>query len=515
MPGFSVLNFLRGKDGRRAPSSFEKMADAYAGRIAAWRALPSAPPTGSRVGVLVTPWLGSAVPLYNLECSLALARTGSHVTVLRDASDIFDNAPHQSVIKALDRLLAALPPSMEVLDVARSPQIEDEADSAAAEKILRENAIWKLRGEEQAEKYLPGQVHRVTQAAAHLGRIRHLLKTQRLDWLLIPGGIWGISAIYAEVARQLGVGITTYDSDPGILLVAHDGAAAHHADLPRSFARLNAELESLPLKKNALVDLANGELARRAAGRDDFGFQTVAATAATIDAGSVFVPLNLRWDSAALARGRLFGSVAEWLGALLRWAEQRPDARLCIRQHPSERHTEARGSDDVAAIWKDSPARDRVTYVQAADPVNTYDLLPAARVVLPYTSTLGIEATMLGLPAITSTNCYYADLGFVWNPATIEEYFARLDEAVDGQLKVTPEARRQAAVAYAIGQQWGHMRTFFTPTPADFPKWTALPPEELWQMGENADLHEAMSTRTPLSYLRYRRLWRDAATATP
>jgi hypothetical protein len=436
---------------------------------------------------------------------LELARCGHRVTILRDFSNLFENAPHTSVTQSLDHLLSALPAEVKVLDVARLPVISNAGDSDLAAKILQENAIWKMRGESRSGEFLGKRPESFRESCKHLGRIRHLCSTGALDWLLVPGGIWGLSAMYLAIGRQHGVGVSTYDSDPGTLLLAHDGVAAHHADLPESFDRLRASLRKDPEAEEKLVQMAHAELTRRMEGKDDFGFQNVCAGKANLDFGSVLIPLNLRWDSAALSRNRLFSNVADWLSAVVRWMELRPQVRLCIRQHPCERVPEVRGTDDVTGVWQQSPARERVTYVAATDPVSSYDLLRTARVVLPYTSTVGIEATMLGLPVIVSTDCYYANLGFVWNAGSIDEYFARLEEALNGQLAVSATARRQAALVYLLGQQWAQMRTFFTPTPADFLKWAIMPPEELWDLPEVQDLRDALSSRIPLSFLRFQR----------
>ena len=59
----------------------------------------------------------------------------------------------------------------------------------------------------------------------------------------------------------------------------------------------------------------------------------------------------------------------------------------------------------------------RCRFVAAEDSVNSYDLLRSARLVLPFTSNIGIEAAAIGKPVLVSGAAYYADLGFVWSPA--------------------------------------------------------------------------------------------------
>lgn len=483
------------------------MARACERRLAQWREIPAAPANGQKVGVLLTPWLSTAVPFFSLECALALAQRGCAVTMLWDPSDVFGNASQPAEVQEIARLFQALPAHLGVLEVRAVDGGMPAGGGEIADAIIRENAIWKMRGEDRADDFLASRPDLPEATRKHLCGVEHFLRRSGVGWILIPGGIYGLSAAYLAVARQLGIGISTYDSDVGMLMLSHHGAATHHADIAQSLDLLEAELRARPERETAVTGAASAELAKRRAGISDYQFQKVAASGRADGDHNVLVPLNLRWDSAALSRQRLFSSVAEWLTQLVRWTERTPDARLCIRQHPAERFPETRGSDDLGALLQAAGAkRESVRFVAANDPVSTYDLLRTARVVLPFSSTLGVEATMLGIPVITSTNCYYAPLGFVWDAPTVGEYFARIGEALAGQLAVGEAARRRAALVYHLTQTHAQMKTFFTPLPLDFPKWTALEPQALWGLPETADLIEALVTRTPLSYQRFSRL---------
>ena len=177
---------------------------------------------------------------------------------------------------------------------------------------------------------------------------------------------------------------------------------------------------------------ARQKLDERMRGDDEYRLQPVAAAAAPAASAAwdILVMLNLRWDSAALCRRRLFAGVGDWLGQLLAWLENHPTARIAIRQHPCEKIPEFRGSDDFGPLLAQYPGlAGRAAFLSAQEEVNTYDLIRGAKVVLPFTSRVGIEATMLGKPVILGTECYYGACGFTWNPATKDEYFALVSEA--------------------------------------------------------------------------------------
>jgi hypothetical protein len=147
-----------------------------------------------------------------------------------------------------------------------------------------------------------------------------------------------------------------------------------------------------------------------------------------------------------------------------------------------------------------------VRWIGAAEAVNTYDLIRAAKVVLPHTSTVGVEAALLGRPVVLSTRVYYEGFSFVWNPATREEFFGLLEEALAGGLVVGEAARKEAALAYFMTQQCAVMRTRFTPQNDDYPQWARTPPAELWAEAEPADFLEALCARAPLAAIRARRI---------
>ncbi len=339
---------------------------------------------------------------------------------------------------------------------------------------------------------------------AHFGRIRETLAAGGFDWLLVPGGIFGVSAVYLEMARELAVRYSTFDSGPGRLRLVHDGVAAHLADLPRAFEIVTRELSDA--QRRAEWELAREELEKRTHGKDDRGFQVVAATGA-IEKCDVLIPLNIRWDSAALSRQRLFASVEENIAAVLEWAGAKPGVTVCIRQHPNERREHLRGSDN----WEGLVARfgqmgHRVRWIGAADPVSTYDLIRAAKVVLPHTSTVGVEAALLGRPVVLATRVYYDCFSFVWKPATRDEFFALLERALGGDLPVNENAMAEAYLVYFMTQQCAVMRTRFTPQNDDYRQWMETPPEALWEEPEPADFLEALRTREPLAAIRARRI---------
>lgn len=483
---------------------FAELAAQYAARLRR----QGAPRRGSgvRVGVLITPWMFTAVPFFSLECAGVLAESGLEVTLLWDRSNVVFNAAKQREIDAVAALVAQVAPWFRVIDVSALPgRLPANADFLP--ELLYENAVRRQRGEQYAAQFLDSNAQITEAMREHAGRIEALLAAEDFDWLLIPGGIWAVSGLYSHLAQARGLSYTTFDSGVGQLFLAHDGVAAHFADVPHTYKTVAATVTAE--KRRAMIDRAHAELRERMAGRDVFRLQPKPAggtDAMALDC-DLLVPLNYRSDSAALCRHRLFVSVTDWLEQLLGWLQTQERGSVAIRQHPCERIPEYRGSDRWPAVFAPFAGLGaRLRFVAAEDPVNTYDLMARARAVLPFTSRVGIEAAMLGLPVILATHCYYEDCGFAHRAATREEYFTLIAAALRGELRPDTAAREAAAMVYFLAECCLVLPTRLTPQPKDFVEWVNTPRAELWAVPENQDLLAALLTREPLLSIRHRRL---------
>ncbi len=479
------------------------MINSFEPRLAEWQKLLSGlRPTKRRVAVLVSPWLQSAVPLFSLECALAMARDGMDVTVFWDDSHIFQGDAKDSEREAMEALLAKVSALIPVCAVATLEPATKQDWSALALKVLQDNAIARAKGEDAATDFLNQRPELPGKAEDHLNRVQAALEQYRPDWVFVPGGVYATSAMYREVATHMGIPCGTYDSDEGLLFVTTDGVATHHADIPRAVSLLKAWLAQHPEAQEFIQEKTQSEIDARVAGSDSWGFQLSAAKGAATIPCHVLVPLNLRWDTAALSRQRVYPTVRAWMESIIRWSKQHPEVHVCFRQHPCERFTYARGSDDMGEWIKSASAgAPNIHFIAADDQVSTYDLLKTTRVLLPHTSTIALEAAMQNIPTVLGTRCYYEGFGFAWSAQTEEEFHQLIDEALASRLTISPEAGENARLLYFLTQLCAPMRVPLTPTPKDFAVWITEPPSALWEDERLADLRRAFRDGLPTSYL--------------
>ncbi|MEO6847695.1 MAG: hypothetical protein ABI443_09040 [Chthoniobacterales bacterium] len=467
---------------RPKPSfDFKEMSTAYLNRISDPRFTWPVTQRQEKKNTLivVTPWLFTAVPYFSMELGRALAAEGAQVRYLWEPTDILFNAGKPRETIRIKEVLDRLGEDAEVVELSSQAREVSDEYLPALQELVYENAVRQAGGESDAEKHLGDQEQKVSALRKHLVQILSVFEKNRPDLLIIPGGVFGVSGLYVLACRIAGIPFTTFDSGADRLIFTHDTVAAHMEDLAVAFKQIYPLLDSKKTEK--FQTHATDRIAVRRAGKDVFRLQPSSSESSKGEQYDIFIPLNFRTDTAALLRQKLFHNVREWLAALLKWVASQPKVSIVIRQHPCERIPEYRGKDD----WEEflAPFRktlgSRLRFVSAWDHINTYDLLAKAKVVLPYTSRVGVEAAFLGVPVILGTRCYYENLGFSTSPETRTEYFSTVRQALDGQLPVEDEARRRAAFLYYLAEECCLCPTVFNPTPEDFMHWVKLEPSKL------------------------------------
>ncbi len=170
---------------------------------------------------------------------------------------------------------------------------------------------------------------------------------------------------------------------------------------------------------------------------------------------------NVVGDSLALGRQVFTSGMADWLAKTVRHFAQRKDVQLVVRVHPGE--LLGAGHPSVEIVQSALPELPpHVTVVPPESTVNTYDLIELADLGLVYTTTVGMEMAMNGLPVIVSGMTHYRQKGFTYDPETMPEYLSLLDQlSSDPEKYHLPQAQVELAWAYAY--------RFFFEYPFPFP----------------------------------------------
>jgi hypothetical protein len=455
------------------------------------------------LAVVVTPWLGTAVPWFSIALGIILAADGARVSMILDGMPFGEyRLRHRFILACIRYVLRVLPRRIEVLELpANSNPALVAADLAMVGRLAGLNAVWQLRGEmrRSGRVRFTELVHR--QLERSTSAIRGFLSGRSFDCVLVPGGVYGSSGVWTEVARAAGVRIASFDSGGrGVMTVATNGIACQLQDIPRAFALLKAELKTEG-DWSFVRETALAELQRRRSGKDRFASQLQKTHALDPRCeGAVLLALNSSWDSAALGLHAVFESSAQWIVQSVQCLLEATDVRVIIRQHPAERFDSGRSSDDYRDLLQerfgDNP---RILFIGAEDPVNSYELLDLVSVVVVYTSTIGVEAALKGKVVITPSRSYYSRLGFVRHAVAIDQYKQQLIDAVRGRYSVSDQNKADAITCYYLTQCCNWVSSPLSPE--GFEDWIGMPFGDLIVQDGVRIASKALREDVPTSFL--------------
>jgi len=211
------------------------------------------------------------------------------------------------------------------------------------------------------------------------------------------------------------------------------------------------------------------------------GGEKVRAELGLDDRPVVLLPTNVLGDSLTLGRQVFSPSMANWIVRTVQYFVGRPDAQLVIRVHPGE---VLMHGQSMAALVRDMLAElpEHIHLIGPEEKINTYDLIEIADVGLVYTTTVGLEMAMSGLPVIVNGQTHYRERGFTHDPDSWVRYFKTL-----GQILNNPKESRLTKEQVELA--WRYAYRFFFDYPRPFP-WHLV---KVWDDYEERSLKKVFS----------------------
>jgi Capsule polysaccharide biosynthesis protein len=484
---------------------FSKSADVFLRYLKQTQPQSAMPKRDGRFAVVVMPWVSTPVPWYACMLGLGLLNRGQDVTFIWDDTqfpDVHLDLQNRCIGTVLDWIGRFYP----VEKLSDHVGMESDADDRDAIRRLTDlNVSWVVRGAPPTEDQRVVVEKIGDSLATSLPLIKSVLSRCKPHCLVVPGGVYRTSGLFLREARSGGSRVATFDTDLRIAQICVDGVAAQNGDIPTAFRSLQSADREV---RDQAMKVALAELQDRSANRDQYGFQALPARSDRNYDGCVLIPLNVEWDTAALGRHVHFEDSSDWLITTVSAVLAEDAGSVVVRQHPSERRPLQRSRLDVRGLLRRTFGDDpRCRFVAAEDAVSSYDLLRSARLVLPFVSTIGIEAAAMGKPVLISGACYYADLGFVWSARSREEYFDLLRRGIRGSLIPRADQVERALLCYYLTAVRNRVVTDFTPHPDDFWTWCQRPFLSLLSDPAVVDILDAVETGVPISLLRHTRAW--------
>jgi len=444
---------------------------------------------------------------YGVALSLLLKRLGHQVsfgflpyrTWLKPALS-FDTRRQSEYIRAALEPMAGL---VGIFDLSKRMDGRKRADVAsAAEDQARIDIQYSLQKEQidletdrEAKALFDLRLERNLQAAQSFVS---LVKRHHWDTVLLPNGSILEFGVLYRMARSLGLRTVTYEfgeQRERIWLAENDEVMLQHTSelwngrKDQALTKVESEAVSSLYRArmsgkqwgNFTRTWQSGETKGEAAIREQLALSPANRT--------VLVCTNVVGDSLALKRQLFTEGMADWLAKSVKALADKPDVNLIVRVHPGELLGAGHPSlEIVRETLLELPPHVRL--VEPESPLNTYDLIDIADVGLVYTTTVGLEMAMRGLPVIVAGQTHYRGKGFTLDPATVEDYHSLLDRAVKN-----PDAFR--LTKDQMDRAWHYAYVFFFEYPKHFP-WHLI---DFWQDVEARPLEMATD---PSNLTRYR-----------
>ncbi len=391
------------------------------------------------------------------------------------AKNIFrKTAPLINTVSFLSRRASYIPLSNDLENSVKEVSIFDSQYTEQIEDIDVNSEIYKLR-------------YRRNRDAAQ--SLLEWLRSEKPDVVIVPNGTIMELGICYRVARSLKIPTITYEfSDQRKRFWIAQNSEIMRQDTNELWkARIDEILSEDHLEKVKALMISR----QKASLFENFsrlwqGIPTQGAEKTRKNLGLdqrpiVLLATNVLGDSLTLGRQVFTKSMAEWIERTVQYFVARTDAQLVIRVHPGE--IKSRGISMVEIIHRLMPELpEHIHLIKPEDKINTYDLVEIADIGLVYTTTVGMEMAMSGIPAIVVGETHYRNRGFTFDPDSYVNYYKLL-----GAMLENPDSFRLEKEK--IDLAWKYAYHFFFDFPKPFP-WHLV---RMWEDYKQIDLKSVFS----------------------
>lgn len=184
----------------------------------------------------------------------------------------------------------------------------------------------------------------------------------------------------------------------------------------------------------------------------------------------VLIPLNVMFDSATFGVDKVFNTPEEWLYKTVKFLKENTSARVIIKESPVGKITESLNYLSEYDLISEFIDDNRIIYYDRESKKNIYRLIENCKVVLPYSSTIGIEAALLNKCVITHTKCFYSEESFVKCVNSEQEYFETITDQIQSNKKEICNLDKAAELFFFIHSDIAHNKSSFNEVNIDWIK---------------------------------------------
>lgn len=156
---------------------------------------------------------------------------------------------------------------------------------------------------------------------------------------------------------------------------------------------------------------------------------------------------NVIFDTSQPHSNVVFEHMFAWLDLVLELIRAHPQTLFVIRAHPDESRP-GKSSQESVRQWIDqtqAQSLPNLVFVDSHEALSSYELIQHSKFVMVYNSTIGLEASIMGLPVLCAGRARFTQLPTVFFPPTVTEFRRQAEAFLDaGKIAVPPEFQRNA-----------------------------------------------------------------------
>lgn len=426
--------------------------------------------------------------------SLALSALGHMVTLVylpyahwKKPTNRFDLKRQDLYIREALRPLETNLRVISGLDLPQARQMPEAITAQLSHAAFRDVQYSLLREEVDPDSDL---YHlRLERNQDHARKMLAWMEREHPQVVITPNGSMLEFGITYQVARQLGIPAVTYEfgeQSERLWMAQNDDVMRQDTsvlwqarkDMPLT------ETEWQRVKQFFSARQGGGlweNFSRRWQGTPSQGGEKVRGDLGLDARPLVLLPANVLGDSLTLGRHIFSDSMTEWMTRTIEYFSRHNDAQLVIRIHPGEQLGWGPSVYDILRE-KFPQLPENVHLLPAGAPVNTYDLVNTADFGLVFTTTVGMEMAMVGLPVMVTGQTHYRGKGFTLDIDSWETYYTTLD-----QVLAAPDDFRLSREQ--VESAWTYAYRFFFEYPQPFP-WHV---QHFWEDEARWPLNKALS----------------------
>ncbi|MBN8654778.1 MAG: hypothetical protein J0M11_03510 [Anaerolineae bacterium] len=156
---------------------------------------------------------------------------------------------------------------------------------------------------------------------------------------------------------------------------------------------------------------------------------------------------NVIFDTSQPHANTVFEDMFDWLDLTLEIIQEHPETLFVIRAHPDELRVRKASRETVGGWVEMNKVTElpNVIFVPSNETLSSYELILRSKFVMVYNSTIGLEASIMGMPVLCAGKARFTQYPTVFFPQTVDEVRRKMQEFLDAEsIDVPAEFKRNA-----------------------------------------------------------------------